>query len=313
MNPPRLLAGKRWPIGLALGVVALAQAGLAAAFSEAIGSVAAGTGAGVAGSVTFAFVLALAMGAAMLAERSTAERFAQSFVLECRARLFDAVIRNRGKGNEARWLGGLVGDLSALRNYAMRGSVRLWTSLLAGAAAGGWLVYSAPRQGMVLLPFIACLVLLMGITILLRRTIARQRGSRGRLNRFVLRRVRIEMAGAPCPRGHGIKRLGELSGQLRSDSERRAFVFGSMEFLASLSGGLAVLLLVMTAPASQSNAVLVGQISLVGFIAARMLETARALHARAGGHIALGRLANMLGRDPSGRSAAKACTQPESD
>jgi len=303
MTPPRLLAGQRWRIGLVLGLVALSQAGLAAGFSETIGSLAARSTGGRSGAVMIALALALAIGLAMLAERATAERLAQSFVIDCRASLFDAVIRNRGQGNEARWLTGLVGDLSALRNYAIRGSVKLWTSLLAGAGASGWLAVSSPRQSIVLLPFLAGLVLLAGITLPLRRAIARQRGSRGRLNRFVLRRVRIEMAGAPCPRGHGTRRLCELSGQLSADIERRALVFGTMEFVASVSGTVAALVLVTTAPASGSTGALIGQVSLVGFIAAQMLAAARALHARAGGHIALDRLANLLARDPAMRRA----------
>ncbi len=301
MIAPKLLAGKRRGLGLLLALVAVAQAALAAAFAEAISAM---VGQGAAGGVA-ASGLALAFGAAMLAERWTAERFAQSFVMDCRSGLFESVIRNRGEGQEARWLTSLVGDLSAIRNYAVRGSVKLWTSMLAGLVASAWLIHTAPAMTMVLLPFLVGIVLIIGATSLLQREIAQQRNARGRLNRFLLRRVRIEMSGVPSPRGHGRLRLDELSSQLRSRVERRAFVFGTMELLAAVAGGIATVLLVTMPSAAGSAAALVGQISLIGFISSRLLETARALHARVGGRIALDRLAVLLARVPSDGSGRK--------
>lgn len=295
MNSPNLLAKKRLTLGLVLALVAIAQAALAAAFADAISAMV-GTASIQTGG---AIALAVGFGAAMLAERWIAERFAQSFVTDCRAAIFDAVIKNRGEGQEARWLTALVGDLTAIRSYAVRGSVKLWTSMLAGLAASMWFVYSAPTLSAVLLPFLAGSILVFVTTLLLRREIAEQRQSRGRLNRFVIRRVRIEMLGAPCPRGHGRGRLAELSGDLRSRIERRSFIFGTMEFFAAACGGLAAILLVFKQANTADIAALVGQISLIGFISTRLLETARALHARAGGKIALNRLAALLAREPS--------------
>lgn len=299
MSTPRLLARKRLHLAAALAVVALAQAGLAAAFAEAISTLV-GEAATAEGQGGFpAATLALGIGAAMMAERVTAERFAQSFVTDCREQIFEAVIRNRGTGGEARWLTALVGDLTALRNYAVRGSVKLWTSMLAGIAASLWFLQAAPTMAPALLPFLAGVILIFGTTWLLQRQIARQRDARGRLNRFLIRRVRIELAGAPCPRGHGRKRLSALTDTLRSRIERRALIFGAMELLAALAGGLAAVLLVTHQGKTTATATLVGQISLIGFIASRLLETARALHAQAGGRIALERLSGLLRRAPA--------------
>jgi ABC-type multidrug transport system fused ATPase/permease subunit len=295
VTPPKLLSKERRYLGLLLALVAIAQAAFAAAFADAISAMVGQTNV----NATAAIILATAFGVAMLAERWIAERFAQSFVLECRVEIFESVIRNRGEGQEARWLTSLVGDLTAIRNYAVRGSVKLWTSMLAGVVASAWFISSSPAMAVALLPLLVGFVLVIGTTLLLRRVIAEQRNARGRLNRFVIRRVRIEMAGAPAPRGHGRLRLAELSGGLRSKVERRAFIFGTMELLAGVAGGIASVILIVNQVELNATAVLVGQISLIGFISTRLLETARALHARAGGRVALDRLANLLARDPS--------------
>lgn len=295
MNPPKLLAKSRRKAGLLLALVAIAQAALAAAFADAISAMV-GVSALHSG---LAITLATGFGAAMLAERWIAEHFAQSFVFDCRAAIFESVIRNRGEGQEARWLTSLVGDLTAIRNYAMRGSIKLWTSLLAGFAASAWMLYTSPTISVVLLPIFVGFILVIASIILLRREIAEQRQARGRLNRFLIRRVRIEMIGAPCPRGHGRLRLAELARALLIQAERRALIFGTMEFIAAASGGIATILLVTMQSESGAIAALVGQLSLIGFISTRLLETARALHARAGGQIALHRLSALLARQPS--------------
>ena len=295
MIAPRLLANERRLLGLLLALVAIAQAAFAAAFADAISAM---VGEAVV-DASLAIALACAFGAAMLADRWIAERFAQSFVRDCRAAIFDSVIRNRGERQEARWLTSLVGDLTAIRNYAVRGSVKLWTSTLAGLVASAWFASSAPALALALLPIGIGFVLIVGTTFFLRRIIGEQRNARGRLNRFLIRRVRIEMAGAPCPRGHGRLRLAQLSNELRGRIETRAFIFGTMELLAGISGGIAAVLLIMQQADIGRMAALVGQISLIGFISTRLLETTRALHARAGGRIALDRLATLLAREPS--------------
>ncbi len=309
MTAPRLLANERRLLGLLLALVAIAQAAFAAAFADAISAM---VGQAVV-DASLAIALACAFGAAMLADRWIAERFAQSFVRDCRSAIFDSVIRNRGERQEARWLTSLVGDLTAIRNYAVRGSVKLWTSTLAGVVASAWFAFSAPAMAMALLPIAVGFVLVIATTLFLRRVIAEQRNARGRLNRFLIRRVRIEMAGAPCPRGHGRLRLAELSNELRSRIERRAFIFGTMELLAGVSGGIAALLLIMQQAETGTMAALVGQISLIGFISTRLLETTRALHARAGGRIALDRLATLLAREPSDGNDHSASFSADSD
>ncbi len=294
MKPPKLLSKSRRVLGLMLGFVAFAQAALAAGFAQAIGAL-------VEQPVKeplLAVSLAIGFGGAMLVERWVAERFAQSFVIECRAGIFSSVIRNRGEGQEARWLTSLVGDLTAIRNYAVRGSVKFWTSILAGVAAAVWFMVSAPLMWMALLPFVIGFALIIGATYFLKREIAEQRVARGRLNRFLIRRVRIEMSGVPCIRGHGRMRLRELSEALGSKAERRARIFGAMEFLAAVSGGVASVVLVVIHHGQGSVAALVGQLSLMGFIASRLLDVARALHARAGGKIALNRMAKLLAKQP---------------
>lgn len=299
MSVPRLIARQRRGFALALAAVAMAQAGFATIFSAEIARMAGQGVSAAAGTIFPAVALAMAIGATMLIERWIAERFAQSFILECRKRIFDAVIRNRGGGRESRWLTALVGDLTALRNYAVRGSVKLWTSLLSGTAAGAWFVVSSPDRVIAILPMVVGLGLVIVSLLPLGGRIAAQRASRGRVNRFLIRRVRIEMTAAPCLRGHGVKRLDQLSADLRARIEARALMFGIMEFAAICSGGMATVLLVTTRSGASSSAELVGQISLIGFISGRLLETTRALHARTGGRVALDRLARLLASVPA--------------
>lgn len=293
MKPPRLLAPARRNAALLLALLALGQALAAVLFAEAIdGLLAASANAGPRAALP-AVALGLAGGTLLGAERWVAERFAQSFVTDCRAALFDAVIRNAGDGNEARWLSGLVNDMTALRNYALRGTIRLWTSALAAVAAAGWLVLSGPAQRLAMIPLAIGAVLVVAMVRPLGRAIAAQRTERGRLNRFLIRRVRAEMAGAPAPRGHGRNKLVALSATLRRRIEVRAANAGAMDAIASACGALAAAILVLRAPGESG---LVGSLTVIGFIAARLLETSRALHARTGGTIALTRLSRLLAR-----------------
>lgn len=296
MTTPRLFAAKRYGLGMALAAIALGQAGVAAGFAQAIGAMIAPSHGDYRLASALSLGLALAIGLLMLAERWMAERFAQSFVVDWRASIFEGVIRHRGEGNESRWLTALIGDLTALRNYAVRGSVKLWTSLVSGLAAGIWFLWFSPRLGLAMLPFVVGLAMIVATTALLRRAIAAQRGARGRLNRFLVRRIRIEMHAGACPRGHGRKRLDTLSDELRARIERRAVIFGGMELVAAVAGNCAVILAIMLYARSHSPAEIIGQISLIGFIASRLIETTRALHAQAGGKIARERLMKMLSK-----------------
>jgi hypothetical protein len=150
----------------------------------------------------------------------------------------------------------------------------------------------------------------------LSRAIATQRAERGRLNRFLVRRVRGELSGTPSGPGRGFRRLAELSDSLARASVRRAALAGTMEAFAALGGLVAMLMILWPVFGGASGPGLAGNLMLTGFMAARLLESARALHARIGGGIALDRLEERLSaaaapragrnrrRSPVARSAA---------
>ncbi len=296
MPVPRLLNRSRRGPALALGLAALAQAGLAAAFAAQIGSLV------DVGATPFSLAvpgaIAAAAAAMLLLERRIGEHFAQSFVIECRAALFNAVIRSRGAGGEARWLTGLVGDMAALRNYALRGSVRLFTTSISGGAAVAWLALSYPQLRLAILPMLLAMIVLAPIALRLKTTIADQRRERGRLTRFVIRRVRIEAAGAASQMGHGRRKLQELSTLLAGEAIRRATVVGTMEGIALAAGMISTITLVMLVaqaePAARDTGSLLAGFAIVGFASARLLEGVRALHARIGGSVSLRKLERML-------------------
>jgi ABC-type multidrug transport system fused ATPase/permease subunit len=249
--------------------------------------------------VMVAAVLAVGAATLLLGESWAGESFAQSFVIDCREALFRAVVRNAGEGREARWLTGLVNDMAALRNYALRGTVRLWTSALAGSAAAGWMLLSMPVQRMALLPLALCTIALAVLLRPLSTTIASQRNQRGKLNRFLIRRVRAETTGQTSRKGHGFGNLADLSSVLGARSVRRAAIAGLMTSLALAAGLAAALIIVLRwSPAAQGSGI-ARSLTLTAFIAARLQESARALHARSGGQIALLRLARLLAVEPA--------------
>jgi ABC-type multidrug transport system fused ATPase/permease subunit len=300
---PRLLAGQRRVLAGLLAGLALAEAGLAVLFASALDRVLEGDQPPLM-ALLAAGGLAVMAAAALLLARWVGEDFAQGFVADCRAALFEAVTRHPGEGNDARWLTVLINDMAALRHYALRGTVRLWTSTLAACAAGLWVMVAMPSLRAAMVP----LLLGAGAVILtvwpLSRAIAAQRTGRGRLNRFLVRRVRAELAGEVSPRGHGFRKLAELSGALAQASVRRARSAGLMDALATLGGLAAALVLVWQTSASDAADAargLAGSLTLLGFIAARLLESARALHARIGGRLALARLARLLEADKGPR------------
>lgn len=290
---PRLLSVQRRPAAAALATLALGQVALMATFASQIGMLAGQTFS--AELLWFPAGLALAAGGAIAAERWMAERFAQSFVVDCRAALFESAIRHRGGGSEARWLTGLVGDLTALRNYAVRGSVKLATATIAGFAALAWLVLAYPDIKAAALPLLLGLLLLAPVAAILSQTIVAQREERGRLTRFLIRRVRIELSNVPTPNGHGRRKLQTLSDALARSAVRRAALVGAMEAIA-IAAGMASLLIVISAAGAASTGTVLASFALIGFVAARLLEGVRALHARIGGAIALERLHRLIDR-----------------
>lgn len=309
---PRLLSGSRMKLAVLLAALALGEALLAVLMAETIDRLLSGGTLLALPALPVAAGLAGLAGLALLTERWVGERFAQSFVIDCRAALFKAVTRHRGEGKDARWLTGLVNDMAALRNYALRGTVRLWTSALSAGGAIVWVALTMPCERTALLPLAAG----TGCMILLARPLARaidsQRSQRGRMNRFFVRRVRIEMAGKPVTNGHGFRTLASLSDELGRLSVRRAIVAGAMTAVIALAGLLATLMIAVTALASGNGAGIAGSLTLIAFISTRLMETSRALHARIGGGIALARLAQKLARPAKPQRRADRSTTPPS-
>lgn len=272
-----------------------------------------------AGALAGAGGIAALAAAAMLLQRWVGETFAQLYVTDCRAALFAALAqhrRSRARGADARWMTLLINDMAALRNYALRGTVRLWTSATAAGAAAAWAANTLPQLRLSLIPLAIGAALVALLARPLTSAIAAQRKDRGRLNRFLVRRVHAELTGEPGGGGHGFRKLETLSDDLSRAAVRRAGHAGAMEAVATLAGLAAALILALVWQASgqPGHAGLAGSLTLLGFIAARLLESARALHARIGGRIALDRLQKRLAlaaRRPARRSARRANGLPD--
>jgi ABC-type multidrug transport system fused ATPase/permease subunit len=287
---------RRWFIGL-LVALAMVQAGAAAAGSAALGAtIAAPAGALVAAAVPAA-VFAILAGLAIIAERMVAERLAQSLVHDVRTTIFEGVIAFGRGTTEERWLTPLVGDLAALRNWAARGIVRLWTSGLAALGGLVWFIAAWRDQLGALIPFGVAILLFPWFATRLNRTISAQRVARGRLTRFLIRRVRAEIGGTVQRGRHGRKCLSSRSLSLTDWARRRSKWAAIMEATMLVAGGLAALLLVIGHRTGAGGAgELVAALALIGFIASRALEFARALHAHCAGSIARDRLHSVFAR-----------------
>lgn len=290
---PRLLAGRRMGLAALLTVLALGEATLAILFAAVLDRLIADQ-AGPIEPLLAAGAIAALSGAALLLARWVGENFAQGYVTDCRAALFAAVTRQPVGSSDARWLTGLINDMAALRNYALRGTVRLWTSITAAGAASVWVLLTMPTLRSALVPLAVGAGMIGLLAWPLSRAITAQRSQRGRLNRFLVRRVRSELAGETSAKGHGFRKLGALSDDLARAAVRRARGAGAMDAVATIAGLAAALVLVWQTVDSQDIAGLAGSLTLVGFIAARLLESARALHARIGGRIALQRLTALV-------------------
>lgn len=295
---PRLLAGPRRSLAALLAVLALGEAVAAVLFSAQLNHLLAAPKLD-AGSLAGSGGIAAMAAGAMLLQRWVGERFAQGYVADCRTALFTAMARQRGAtapGTDARWLTVLINDLAALRNYALRGTVRLWTSTLAAGAAAAWAAVTMPQLRVGLIPLALGAAMIALLSRPLAHAVSDQRRERGRLNRFLVRRVHAELGDEPARGGHGFRKLEALSGDLANAAVRRAGHAGAMEAAATLAGLGAALSLALAWQASgqTSHAGIAGSLTLLGFIAARLLESARALHARIGGSIALKRLQQRL-------------------
>ena len=308
---PRLLAGRRRHLAALLALVALGEALLAVLFAGALDRLMSPAGVAL-GALPAAVSIALTAAAALLLQRWLGEAFAQGFVTECRGTLYHAVTRHRGEGGDARWLTVLINDMAALRNYALRGTVRLWTSATAVSATALWVVLTMPQLRLALAPPAMAVAAILLIAWRLSHAIAAQRNDRGRLNRWLVRRVRGELGGLPITNGRGFRKLGELSDAIARTSIRRAALAGAMDASATLGGLAAMLVIVVPLARGGQQAGLAGNLMLIGFIAARLLESARALHARIGGRIALRRLEERLvaaARRPRSRDRARPATR----
>lgn len=317
---PRLLAGRRRHLAALLALIAVGEALLAVLFAGALDRLMTPAGAAP-GTLPAAGSIALAAAAALLLQRWLGEAFAQGFVTDCRGALYHAVTRHHGEDGDARWLTVLINDMAALRNYALRGTVRLWTSVTAVVATALWVGMTMPQLRMALAPLAIAVAVILLIAWRLTHAIAAQRIDRGRLNRWLVRRVRGQLGGLPNTNGRGFRKLGELSDAIARTSIRRAALAGAMDASATLGGLAAMLVIVVPAAGGGQQAGLAGNLTLIGFIAARLLESARALHARIGGQIALRRLEERLAaaarrqrsRDrarPAVRSSAARATLP---
>ena len=311
-DAPRLLAGERRALAALLTLLALAEAVLAVLFAAALDRLMAHHGPPLLPLLAAGGLAAMAAAALMMG-RWLGEDFAQGFVTDCRAALLQAVTRHPGEGGEARWLTVLINDMASLRNYALRGTVRLWTSATAAGAASVWVAAAMPHLRAALVPLLAGAGVILLLAWPLARAIMTQRRERGRLNRFLVRRVQVELAGQASPGRHGFRKLAMLSDDHARAAVRRAANAGAMDAAATLAGLLAALMLVWQMIAGlesgrQAGASLAGSLTLLGFIAARLLESARALHARIGGRIALERLEKLLA--PETKSPRRPARRP---
>ncbi|WDA40981.1 hypothetical protein [Erythrobacter sp. BLCC-B19] len=320
---PRLLAGRRRGLAAALVALAIGEALLVVLFAARLDQL-------LTGPTPAPSALAAGMGiaataaTALLLQRWVGESFAQGYVADCRAALYAAVVRWRGAAPSeggARWLTGLINDMASLRNYALRGSVRLWTSATAAGVAGLWVALTMPQLRIGLVPLLLGTAIILIQAFPLSRAIVMQRRERGRLNRFMVRRVRADLEGGSPRKGNGTRKLASLSATLARAAVTRAAAIGAMEAIATLAGLAAALVLVWQAGGRGGHAGIAGHLTVIGFIAARLLESVRALHARIGGQIALDRLAGLIASAPprnrpqrSGttRSRAARAREPES-
>lgn len=304
---PRLLAGRRRGLAAALVALAIGEALLVVLFAARLDQLLTGP-APAPSALAAGMGIAATAATALLLQRWVGESFAQGYVADCRAALYAAVVRWRGAAPSeggARWLTGLINDMASLRNYALRGSVRLWTSATAAGVAGLWVALTMPQLRIGLVPLLLGTAVVLLLTLPLSRAIVVQRRERGRLNRFMVRRVGADPGSTVARKGNGYRMLAALSATLARASVTRAATLGAMEAIATLAGLAAALVLVWQAGGRSGHAGIAGHLTVIGFIAARLMESVRALHARIGGRIALDRLAGLIASAPPRRPSRR--------
>jgi ABC-type multidrug transport system fused ATPase/permease subunit len=231
----------------------------------------------------------------MLGERWAGEVLAQSLVSELRLRLFDRLVASKGTINEAQWLNPLVGDLSAIRNWAARGPVRLATAALTLLATLMLFALQMPLLAPAGLPMLVAALLFLPLVRRLADIIRKQRVARGGMTRFIVRRARIEAEGQVKKNRHGLQSMRRRSDELAKLATSRARHFGFLEALAASGSAVAAITLAaVAARLSVAPADVAAAATLIGFMSSRLLEVARASHAAIGGHIAFARITKAL-------------------
>lgn len=298
MSLPPLAYGPRRIWFAALVATGFVQAGGAAlgafAAGQAISGAAAGEGLG-AGQALMLLGTAVTAAAAGFCERFVGEKLAQAYVLDLRQRLFAASILAAGHVDEARLMIPFVGDLTAVRNWAARGPAAIMTASAAALGAAVLLAVQAPWLALGLSPLLLALLVLRFLYARLSLLIGDQRRVRGRLTRFVMerlrraaRRQRLQTGGTQAG---DVARLASRAERLARVSVRRAQLVGMMDGSALFGGGLSLLaILALAARGEAAAAAVISVVGLAAFVSARVLDIARALHALAGGEVALDNL-----------------------
>lgn len=302
MSLPPLAHGPRRIWFAALVGTGFLQAGGAALGAWIAGQAIGGAAAGEGLRATQALMLtgtAATAAAAGFAERFVGERLAQAYVLDLRKRLFAASVLAAGEVDQARLMIPFVGDLTAVRNWAARGPAAIITASTAALGAAGLLALQAPVLAPGLLPLGLALLAMRFLRARLSLLIGDQRRVRGRLTRFVMERLRRaarqQRRQAPMANPGDAARLSSRAERLADVSVRRAKLVGMMDASALFAGGLSLLLiLALAAHSDVGAAAVISVVGLAAFVSARVLDVARALHALAGGEVALDNLEARL-------------------
>lgn len=308
---PRLLAGKRRGHAAMLAALALGDALLAVLFADALERLLASAEAPVMALLAAGGIAAMA-GATLLLARWAGEDLAQSYLTDCRAALVAAVACQPPDSNDARWLTVVTSDMDALQHYALRGTVRLWTSLGAAAAASLWVLLRMPQLVPGLIPLVGGAGVIALLAWPLARALTAQQQERARMNRFLEHRIRDDLVGQSETGRDGPGRLAGLSGGLTRAALRRAVNAGAMDAAAQFAGLTAALLMVWQTLISQAVGGLAGGLMLLGFIAARLLQGAHALRTRIGTRAAQERFLELLAQAAASPLRPRSHARPHS-
>lgn len=302
MSLPPLVDGPRRIWFAALVATGFMQGGAAAlgawVSGQAIGAAAIGNGL-AAGEAMLLLATAAMAAAAGFAERFVGEELAQAYVFDLRRRLFSASMSAAGSVAHTRLLMPFVGDLTAVRNWAARGPAAILTASAAAFGGATLLVLQAPGLALGLTPLLLALIVLQILYTRLSTLIGEQRNARGRLTRFVTGRLRRAARQQPYKPDATVEDdtvgLSRRAVRLAVISVRRAQIVGLMDATALFAGGLSLLaILALAVGGNVDSTAVISVVGLTAFLSTRLLDIARALHALAGGAVALDNLENRL-------------------